>query len=422
MDKINKEKDFAGYANSFQSVTVPGLERIGALCSMLGDPQKKLRFVHIAGTNGKGSVCANLAAITAEAGIRAGKYISPNLIKVNERISVNGKDISDADLDRLLARIEPLCPKVEAEVGSSPTQFEIWCAVAFLYFLEQKCDIVILEVGLGGELDATNIIDTNELAVITRLGLDHTQYLGNTLAEVAAAKCGIMKQSCTAKAVVTPEQDSEAMAVIESFAKKLGHSVLLPKPVSLGADGMHEKFMLDDEEYACGIAGLHQIENAALAVYAARVLGIDEGAIARGILAARNPARFELISGAPTVIYDGGHNENGIEALNRSLDRYFPEAEKTVIFACMADKDIERSLRMLSRGSTEFIFTEVKNNPRALSAEGLKARAASYGFDGDAFPDIGNAVKEAKKRGRLTVICGSLYLYKDLCDCLGRGL
>ncbi len=422
MDKIIKENNFAGYANSFQAVTVPGLERIGALCAMLGDPQKQLRFVHVAGTNGKGSVCANLAAIMAEAGIRAGKYISPNLIKVNERISVDGKDISDEALARLLARIEPLCPKVEAEVGSSPTQFEIWCAVAFLYFLEQSCDIVILEVGLGGELDATNIIDTNELAVITRLGLDHTQYLGSTLPEVAAAKCGIMKQACTAKAVITPEQEGEAMTVIERFSEELGHSVLIPKPVSLGPDGMHEKFILDDEEYACGIAGLHQIENAALAVYAARVLGIDEGAIARGVLAARNPARFELISENPTVIYDGGHNENGIEALNRSLDRYFPNTDKTVIFACMADKDIEQSLRMLSCGKTEFIFTEVKNNPRALSAMGLKAQAAGYGFCGDAFPEIGDALKEAQGRGRLTVICGSLYLYKDLCDFLGRGL
>lgn len=417
---MNDNKDFSGYANSFQAVTVPGLERISALCSLLGDPQDRLKFIHVAGTNGKGSVCANLAAIAAEDGLRVGKYISPNLIKVNERISINGVDISDSDLNRILARLEPLCTKVEQTVGTAPTQFEIWTALAFVYFEEKKCDIVVLEVGLGGELDATNVIKRNEIAVITRLGLDHTQYLGNTLALVASAKCGIMKTDCSFAAVVTTEQDGEAMEVITRRAEELGHEVIIPKPTPDRRKGIFERFTLWGMSYDCGIAGYHQIENAALAIAAARRLGYSEGAIKRGVMLARNPARFELISKDPTVIYDGGHNENGIEALNASLKRYFDGEAKTVIFACMADKDIRRSLELLSAGETEFIFTTVKNNPRAMSAMGLKIRAEGYGFSGDAYEEIGEALTEARSRGRLTVICGSLYLYNDLYEYLNE--
>ncbi len=420
MDKINKSSSFIGYANSFQAVTVPGLERIGELCRLLGEPQRALKFVHVAGTNGKGSVCASLACILEDAGLRTGKYISPNLIKVNERISVSGKDISDSELEGILARIEPLCPEVERSVGTLPTQFEIWTAAAFLYFKEQMCDIVILEVGLGGELDATNIIEENELAIITRLGLDHTQYLGNTLTEVARAKCGIMKHSCKYKTVITANQDPCAMAVIKNTASSLGHTVSVPDPIAAGAVGTHERLILDGKEYLCGIAGLHQIENAALAIYAARRLGISEEAIASGILRAKNPARFELLSENPPIIYDGGHNENGIEALNRSIERYFKGYARTVIFACMADKEIENSLKMLSAGDTRFIFTEVKNNPRAMSAEALAEKAAEYGFNGVAVPDIGEAYEKAKGEGLLTVICGSLYLYKDLREYLDK--
>ncbi len=414
MDKINDEGSFSRFANSFQAVTVPGLERIGALCELLGNPQRKLKFVHIAGTNGKGSVCANLSAIAAAAGIKTGKYISPNLIRVNERISIDGVDISDEALMRLLAKIEPLCSEVEKALGTAPTQFEIWCAVAFSYFAEAKCELVILEVGLGGELDATNIIDGNEIAIITRLGLDHTQYLGSTLSEVASAKCGIMKQECRYKTVITTSQESEAMEVINTFAKKLGHTVSVPQPTALGSSGMHEIFALDGETYTCGIAGEHQVENASLAIYAARALGIDIKYIKAGVAAAKNPARFELVCESPTVIYDGGHNENGIEALVRSLQKYFGDTEKTVVFACMADKDIQGSLEMLNRGKTSFIFTEVKNNPRALGAYELKKRAEALGFSGDAYSDIGEAYEAALQKNRLTVICGSLYLYKDL--------
>lgn len=410
--------DFKGYANSFQAVTVPGLSRVGELCRLLGDPQRGMRFIHVAGTNGKGSVCANLACILEAAGFKVGKYISPNLVRVNERITVNGAEISDADLHALLGRIEPLCAEVEEATGLCPTQFEIWTAAAFLYFKEQACDYVVLEVGLGGELDATNIIEENELAIITRLGLDHTQYLGGTVGEIAAAKAGILKRKCHTGAVVTVEQELDALRVIEARAAELGLMLHVPNYTPLGADGMYEVFDCDGiDGIRCGISGLHQVENAALAVSAARLLGIDERFIKSGVSAARNPARFELLRTEPTVIYDGGHNENGIAALTASLDRYFGKAEKTVIFACMADKEISESLKMLAPMS-HFIFTEVHGNPRALSAEGLKTRAAELGFVGEAYDSIGAAYERALELGRLTVICGSLYLYRDLTEYL----
>ena len=419
-DMNPKKKSFASYANSFQAVTVPGLERISALLLRLGNPEDSLRFIHIAGTNGKGSVSANVACILEEAGYKTGKYISPNLIRVNERISVNGEEISDSELEELLSLIEPLVAEVEAECGIAPTQFEIWTALAFVYFSRKHCDYVVLEVGLGGEFDATNVIKKNVIAVITRLGLDHTQYLGNSLREVARAKCGILKTDSVTKTLVTLKQEPEAMAVIEKCAREKGITLSVAQPESIGKNGVFENFDLDGEAYTTGIPGYHQIENASLAVLVAKRLGISYENIERGIKRAKNPARFEIISENPTVVYDGGHNENGIEALTFTLERYFEKAPKTVIFACMKDKDIERSLELLSSPDTEFIYTTVKDNPRAMSAEALAEKAASLGKPGTAYEEIGDAYRDAIGRGKLTVICGSLYLYKDLREFLDK--
>lgn len=418
---LKSKQNFTKYANSFQAVTVPGLERIGALCEKLGNPQNELRFIHIAGTNGKGSTSANLACILEDSGFKVGKYISPNLIKVNERISINGKDIEDSELEALLSEIEPYSKEVERDLGLAPTQFEIWTALAFLYFKRQACDYVVLEVGLGGEFDATNLISKNEIAIITRLGLDHMQYLGNTIGEVAAAKCGIFKKDSKSGVVVTPKQVDEAMQVIFKKADEKGLTVAVANPTHVGTEGIYEIFSLGDiEGIKCGIPGYHQIENASLAALAAERLGIDKKHILSGIARAKNPARFEPLCDTPPIIYDGGHNENGIEALNASLERYYGDEPRTVVFACMKDKEIKDSLALLSKGNTQFIFTTVKDNPRASSAAELKARAEKYGFSGDAFEEIGDAYEEAKSRGRLTVICGSLYLYKDLHEYLNK--
>ena len=420
MDNILKKqnkKSFHSYANSFQAVTIPGLERIGELCGLLGNPEDSLKFIHIAGTNGKGSTSAYMACILEDAGHKVGKYISPNLIKVNERISIDGKDIGDEELSALLDRIEPLAKKVEARSGVEPTQFEIWTAAALVYFKEKACDYVVLEVGLGGEFDATNVIKSNELAIITRLGIDHTQYLGNTISDVARAKAGIIKDECHTRTVITVCQESDALDIIKSTAEKHGCKCIVAEPTSLGAEGIYERFYLDGVgELTAGISGYHQIENASLAALAAKTMGIDFEFIKSGIMRAKNPARFELVEDEPTVIFDGGHNENGIEALCLSLERYFGDREKTVLFACMSDKEIAKSLEKLGTGDTQFVFTTVKNNPRTSSAKALAERAESLGIKGKYFEEIGDAYEYAKSLGRLTVICGSLYLYKDFTE------
>ena len=412
------KNDFKDYANSFQAVTVPGLERISLMLNLLGNPEKKLRFIHVAGTNGKGSVSANMASILEDAGYLTGKYISPNLIKVNERISVNGTDISDGELKEILDLIEPAAKKVGEVLGIAPTQFEIWTAAAFLYFDKRGCDYVVLEVGLGGEFDATNVIEKNEIAIITRLGIDHTGYLGSTIQEIAKAKAGIIKELSGSGAVVTLKQDKDALDVISETAKKRGMRLIVSEPKHLSTELCYERFSVGNiSDILCGIAGYHQIENAALAALAALELGIAEEHIKSGIARAKNPARFELIREEPIVIYDGGHNENGIAALTASIERYFGKSDKTVIFACMRDKEIADSLKMLSEGAkTDFVFTTVKNNPRACEAEELLEKARALGFDGCCFDSIRDAYKYAISKNKLTVICGSLYLYKDFSE------
>jgi dihydrofolate synthase/folylpolyglutamate synthase len=240
--KVDQKVNFAMYANSFQNITSPGLERISLLCKKLGHPERKLNYIHIAGTNGKGSVSAYTASILEAAGYTVGKFISPNLIDVNERISINGKNISNSDLASVLSRIEPLSKEVAAELGAEPTQFEIWTAAAFIYFDMKHCDYVVLEVGLGGELDATNIIKNNEIAIITRLGLDHTQYLGDTIADIAKAKAGIIKHRSETHAVVTVAQEDEAMKVINSACASHDVECIVADPVSIGNDGVYERF------------------------------------------------------------------------------------------------------------------------------------------------------------------------------------
>ena len=216
-------KEFKKYANSFQEKSKLGLESIGMLLEKLGNPHKDGKFVHVAGTNGKGSVCAFVQNILTSAGFKTGKFISPNMIEVYERISINGENISPNDMDRLLSLVGEKAEEMEKEIGVMPTQFEIWTAAAFLYFKEKKCDIVVLETGLGGRLDATNIIDNPICSVITRVDMDHTEYLGDTIEKITFEKAGIIKENCT----VITLCDQAALNVIITKAKETKSEVLL---------------------------------------------------------------------------------------------------------------------------------------------------------------------------------------------------
>ncbi len=410
-----KEYKTKEYSRGFSNVVRLGLERIGMLLELLGNPEDKLKFVHIAGTNGKGSVCAFVEAGLVADGRKVGKFTSPNLVRVNERIVVNREEISDSELERVLDQVNSAAEKVKSALGEEPTQFELWTAAALYYFSERKCDIVVLEVGLGGEFDATNIIKSPEICVICHIDIDHTAYLGNNIREIAKAKCGIIKPEIATGTVVSAEQAAEAREVIEETAKIHGHKVVFAQtPTPQSFDGIYETFSFGGlQNIRLSLGGTYQLINASLAAETLKTLGVSDKAIKEGLETAVHRARFEKLS--DNLIFDGGHNPDGIRALNSSLGRYFDGKKITVIFACMADKDIKTSLELLSGEGRSFIFTTVSDNPRAMKPEDLRDFAIeNCGINGEAAPTLKEAIKLAESRTELTVICGSLYLYGDL--------
>lgn len=412
--------NFKEYANSFQAKSRLGLESIGALCEKCQNPQKKLKFVHVAGTNGKGSTCAFLQCILSESGLKCGKFISPNMIDVCERISIDGKSISQGEMDLLLTQVEKYAKEVEQEKGAMPTQFEIWTAAAFIYFAKEKCDIVVLETGLGGRLDATNIIDAPLLSIITKIDIDHIEYLGGTIEKIAAEKAGIIKKGSTV--ITTPNQPKEALSVLEQTAKEQGSEfVLASECVNYPPRGMSEIFDLGEfKNLKINLSGIHQTENASLAVKAAQLLEIEEKYIREGLDKARNIGRFEKISENPLVVFDGAHNLSGTEALTNAINRYFPKERISIIYAAMADKDIDASLLHLKKNGfcerTKIYTVPVKDNPRAALPETLAEKFKGFGFDATPFKSIGEAFEAAVKENPVTLICGSLYLYKDFAE------
>ncbi|MBR5239174.1 MAG: bifunctional folylpolyglutamate synthase/dihydrofolate synthase [Clostridia bacterium] len=407
--KEKSKQDFVSYANSFQTVINLGLERITALLNCAGNPQDKLSVIHVAGTNGKGSVCAFLQTMLTKSGKKTGKFISPNMIRVNERISIDGVEIADTDLNRLLSKIESYLPKVKAETGELPSQFEVWTAVAFCYFLERNCDVVVLETGLGGRFDATNVIKKPLCTVITRIAIDHVAYLGDTIAKIAYEKAGIIKENVP---LVTLPQDAEAMTVLQDVAKEKNAPLFVTKtPVVGNPEKCYETFSYGDlRNLICGISGYHQIENASLAIETALQLNLSEDYIRDGLKEARHIGRLELVE--ERILFDGAHNLNGMLALKKSLDRYYPDTEKIFVSAFMKDKDIKESLAVFS-GET-FYFVSVSDNERSETPENLCRIGNESGVFGSAFSDLKTAISAAKETGKLIVVCGSLYLYMDL--------
>ena len=406
--------NFKSYANSFQTVINLSLERIESMLEFLGNPQDSLKFIHVAGTNGKGSVCAYLQSVLTISNKKCGKYISPNMLKVNERISVDGKDISDSDLARILDMCEIAVEKTEKKVGQTPSQFEIWTAMAMLYFKEQGCDIVVLETGLGGRFDATNAVKTTVMSIITRIDKDHTAYLGDTLPQIAFEKAGIIKKNtCGDKNITVALYQPETAEVFEKACKEKDNElVFAQQPVTKSFENIYEIFDYEGiTDIKSGIGGIHQIENAALAITALLKLGIDKEIIKKGIKTAKNPGRFDIAE--EKTIIDGAHNPNGAAALKASLDRYFGNCEKIYLMGAMADKDVMAVLKCIGDKNSEFYFVRVKDNARAETAENLAKMATENGFKATAFDDIKTAYTIAKSTEKIVVVCGSLYLYKD---------
>ncbi len=403
----------------------PGLERISGMMEQLGNVQEDLKFIHIAGTNGKGSVSAMLSSVLTAAGYRTGLFISPYIMRFNERMQVNGMPISDEELAEIIAEVQP----VAESMAERPTEFEIITAAAFLWFARQKCDIVVLETGLGGRLDATNLISKNVCAVITNLGMDHTEYLGNTLGEIAGEKCGILKPGCP---VVAYRSAPEAMKVIRARAKELECPVRTAdfgKIKALSADLQGQTFQYKQfPELTVHLLGAHQLKNAAVALETISVLRkagweIPDEAVVQGMDATRWPGRFEVLQDNPLVIVDGAHNPQGVESLIAAVKEYLPGQHIVCVTGVLADKDWKPMMDRLKTVVSDFVAV-TPDSPRALGnvrlARYLTDREHWVSVADDVEKGLTGALERAKATGGMVLACGSLYMAADVRRFFGR--
>ncbi len=401
----------------------PGLTRTRTLLAALGDPHKQLKFIHVAGTNGKGSTSAMLASCLQAAGYRVGLYTSPFINRFNERIQVDGDQIGDEELVRLVEKIKPAADAMT----DVPTEFEIITALGMLYFAEKQCDIVVLEVGLGGTLDSTNVIDPPECAVITALGMDHVKELGPTLADIASAKAGIIKENSP---VVSYGGVPEADAVIARKAAEMHASLTIVDFNKLHYDCGNLDEVTFDFDGLDGVKlpliGSYQPKNAAVAITTLRVLretgwNIPEEAIRKGLETVRWPGRFELLRHSPAFLLDGSHNAHGMRATVQSLRDRFPGKSFVFLISIMADKDVSEMLALLEPLAKQFV-TVAAHTPRAMPAETLAEEIRSAGFAAEAAPSIEGGVARALELGGEDPVCalGTLYFSGDVRRAFGK--
>ena len=400
----------------------PGLSRTEELLDKLGRPQDRLKCVHIAGTNGKGSCAAMLASILRAAGFRTGLYTSPYLFRFHERMQINGEPIGDEDLAALVTRIQPLAEAME----DHPTEFELITAAALLWFAESGCDIVVLEVGLGGRLDATNVIPAPEAAVIMNIGLDHTAVLGDTVEQIAGEKAGILKPGC--EAAVYQQQES-VLEVIRQRAAAVGAEVhvadfsqIVPEFDSLEG----QSFLYKGEPYALALLGAHQLRNAAVVLETVEILRrrgwrLEQGDVEHGLYAASWPARFELVSEEPPFIVDGGHNPQCAESVRDNLLHYFPRSRRVLLVGVLADKDYPALFEILNDAADAWVCV-TPDSDRALPAEKLAAWLQRFGKPVTvcgSIPDGVDAARELAEGDGMACAVGSLYMAGAVRACFG---
>ena len=404
--------------------TVPGLSRTQTLLEKMGNPEKKLKFIHIAGTNGKGSTAAMSASILQQAGYKVGLYTSPYIYRFHERMQVGGVEISDEDLAAVTEYVKPLAQSMT----ESPTEFELVCCIAFEYFLRQNCDIVVLEVGMGGAWDATNVIETPEVAVITNIGLDHTDVLGSTLEEIAATKAGIFKDNGHAviyRGIPTVEKVFEDICAERNVQLKKADFDSL-NLISHGLEG---------QIFDCGnrkalqlpLLGVHQLKNAAVVLSIMDTLlekgwKITEDHIREGLRVARWPGRFDIVGRDPLFIIDGGHNPQCIDALVVNIRDYLKDKKVIALTGVLADKDYADMYKPVMTYVQEFVCV-TPPNPRKLEAAELAAHLQSVGAKATACDSIESGVATARQLAGKdgVVLCfGSLYTIGSIKEALDQ--
>ena len=391
----------------------PSLRRITALLAQLGDPQDKLKCIHIAGTNGKGSCAAMLASILRASCCRTGLYTSPYLYRFTERMQIDGREIDGEALARFASAVREKADKLDER----PTPFELITATALLWFAAERCDVVVLEAGLGGRFDATNVLSAPECSVIMNIGLDHTAVLGGTREQIAAEKAGIIKRGVPC---VVYEQDERVMEVFRKRADSLAAPLTAPRfsAIKTEFDDLEgQVFSYCGNQYALSLPGAHQRRNAAVAIETAAVLrargwNIPQDALEHGLYAASWPGRFELCCDEPPFIVDGGHNPQCAEAVCECLLHYFPERRRVLLVGVLRDKDYAAMAAILDRAADEYVCTAPESE-RALAAEELAGCLKTFGKKITVCESVADAVDAAKRlAGTDGMVCafGSVYL------------
>ena len=406
---------------------VLGLDRMEELLRRLGNPQDDLKVIHVAGTNGKGSVSKYLEEGLSACGYKMGLYTSPYIETFNERIRYDGADISDEDLEYYGQKVVSAAEAMVADGLDSPTEFEVVTAIAFLYFADRQADITILEVGLGGIGDSTNVVKSPLASVITSISYDHMAQLGSSLAEIAVNKAGIIKTGCPVIANV-PQRDAAKIIARKAYAmgsrlydiSGIRAAVSDETPFSQKVSmELYEKSYSDVE---ISMVGRHQAENLKTALATLEILRksgavkLDREALYEGLKRARQPGRFEVISEDPLVIIDGAHNEAGAQALQETMAQHFAGKKILLVAGILADKEIDSIVKFLTKITDHIIVTE-PDNPRKLAAEKLAGHVADFGVAAEAVPDVEAAVHRVKEMADgydVILFAGSLYLIGDV--------
>ena len=406
---------------------VLGLDRMEELLRRLGNPQDDLKVIHVAGTNGKGSVSKYLEEGLSACGYKMGLYTSPYIETFNERIRYDGADISDEDLEYYGQKVVSAAEAMVADGLDSPTEFEVVTAIAFLYFAGRQADITILEVGLGGIGDSTNVVKSPLASVITSISYDHMAQLGSSLAEIAVNKAGIIKTGCPVIANV-PQRDAAKIIARKAYAmgsrlydiSGIRAAVSDETPFSQKVSmELYEKSYSDVE---ISMVGRHQAENLKTALATLEILRrsgavkLDREALYEGLKRARQPGRFEVISEDPLVIIDGAHNEAGAQALQETMAQHFAGKKILLVAGILADKEIDSIVKFLTKITDHIIVTE-PDNPRKLAAEKLAGHVADFGVAAEAVSDVEAAVHRAKELADdydVILFAGSLYLIGDV--------
>lgn len=378
-------KQTVEYIESLSSLgIVPGLDNMKELCKRLQNPQKDLKIVHIAGTNGKGSVLSYVSTILKCAGYKTGCYISPTITDYRERFQINGKMISAKHLCSYVEEVKAICDSMQEEGLPHPTPFEVETAIAFLYFARENCDIVVLETGMGGRLDATNTIETPLVAVIASISMDHMKFLGNTLTEIAKEKAGIIKNGCY---VISMKQEEEVERVLASQAEKLHCTYVVAdaKKASKIRYGIEkQKFNYDlYKDLEIILAGKHQIDNAVLAIETIKALEkmgypVTEKQLRKGLQTTKWVGRFSIVGKKPLFIVDGAHNQDAAKKLADSIRFYFTNKRIIYIMGVLRDKEYDKIIAETCAYAEQIITVTTPDNPRALPAYELAQAVKEY--------------------------------------------